>query len=66
MKVTQFVPANFGMLVKSGVVEDVVDMMVIKEGGNDRASGDQQVSSTKREQMLIKMVVTQINTDGHR
>ena len=66
LKVTQFVPANFGMLVKSGVVEDVVDMMVIKEGGNDRASGDQQVSSTKREQMLIKMVVTQINTDGHR
>ena len=62
MKVTQFIPANFGMLVKSGVVEDVVDMMVIKEGGNDRASGDQQVSSTKREQMLIKMVVTQIVT----
>ena len=43
--------------MKSGVVEDVVDMMVIKEGGNDRASGDQQVSSIKREQMLIKMVV---------
>jgi hypothetical protein len=73
LKMTQFILANFGMLVKSGVIEDVVDMMVIKEGENDRASGDQQVSSTKREQMLSKMVVTQIvtqmtqiNTDGHR
>ena len=73
LKVTQFVPANFGMLVQSSVVEDVVDMMVIKEGGIDRASGNQQVSSTKRKQMLIKMVMTQIvlqmtqiSTDGHR
>ena len=38
LKVTQFVPANFGMLMKSNVVvEDDVDMIVIKEGGNDRA-----------------------------
>ena len=53
--------------MKSGVVEDDnIDMMVIKEGGNNRTSGDQQVSSIKREQVLIKIVVIQINTDGHR
>ena len=52
------------MLVKSSVVvEDDVDMMVIKEGGNDRASGDQQVSSIKREQMLIKGGDTDGDTD---
>ena len=34
LKVIQFVPVNFGMLMKSGVVvEDDVDMMVIKKVG---------------------------------